>query len=597
MNFSNLCKYFQDLEETSSVTQMVQQLAALFAEADLAETPLIAYLSLGRLKPMYESLEFGLAEKMLYKVLIATYGVGEGKVEALFEERGDLGLVAMELATDLGVGDKGKSVTQVYEKLVEIALEAGRGSQERKIAKLKQLLESVRPESAKYIVRIVLGNMRLGFAEKTLIEALSWLGAGDKSLKQEIEEKYFIYPDIGRIAQKFKEDGIAGIKDISIRAGVPVQPALCQRGKTAEEIIERMGGKAVAEYKLDGTRVQLHLDRSQEVEERGQVMFELADIEKPKFLVKTFTRNLEETTYMFPEIIKTVGDLELESVILDGEAIAYDPNTGEFLPFQQTMKRKRKYKVSEKAAELPLRFFAFDILFLNGKNYMEQPLISRRKLLESVLEENDTLVITPQEIVTSARDLAQLREQAVERGLEGLVVKHLDSKYEAGSRGYTWLKYKREQRGKLEDTIDVVVLGYYRGRGRRSELGIGAFLVGVYNAGKDRIESIAKIGTGLSDKEWREMKDICDENSLREKPRNAVLSKKVIPDIWTAPEVFVEVQADEITRSPVHTAGSQGEDAGYALRFPRFVRWREDKSLSNITTVQEIRELYKLQYS
>ncbi len=599
MKFSGLCKHFQKLEKTTSMTKMVEQLATLFAGADLSETPLIAYLSVGRLRPLYQSLEFGLAEKMLFKVLAVTYGVGEEKVETAFKQQGDLGTVAEDLSSERNLRDQGKNVAQVYKELESVALEKGEGSQKRKVNKLSELLESIDSVSAKYAVRTVLGNLRLGFAEKTLIEALSWMVVGDKSLKHKIEEKYFIHPDIGMIAKKFKEGGMQGIEDISVQVGVPIQPALCQREKTAEKIMERMGGRAAAEYKLDGTRVQLHLDRSQRVNNKGQIDLGLAKEKKPDFLINTFTRNLEDTTHMFPEIIRAADNLGVESIILDGEAIAYDPNTGEFLPFQQTIKRRRKYNVVEKAAEIPLKFFVFDILFLNGESYLEKSLASRRSTLEDILQkDNDTLQLASQELVTNAETLRKLRRQAIEQGLEGLVVKDLESTYEAGSRGYTWIKYKRERKGKLEDTIDVVILGYYGGKGRRSELGIGAFLAGVYNAERGRIESIAKIGTGLSDEDWRKVKEICDEKELSEKPRDVFLSKELVPDVWTETEIIVEVQADEITRSPAHTAGMGDEDGlGYALRFPRFVRWRSDKSLSNITTVGEIKEIYELQYA
>jgi len=595
---SKLSQYFQKLEGTSSLLEMTATLADLFGSADPSELKMVSYLCLGRLAPLYRSVEFGIANKLMLQILVYAFGAGKEEVEHLFEKYGDLGSAAEELSKSAGGKLSDITVTEVFNRLLEIAGEAGGGSQERKITKFGDLLRSLDPLSVRYITRIPLGKLRLGFGEKTLIDALSWMAVGDKSLRDKIEKVYFIYPDIGEIAERFKKGGLKAISGIRMQVGIPVQAALCQREKTAEAIMARMGGRAAAEYKLDGTRVQLHLDRNQKPEEENnQPPLGLKGYTPPHFLIKTFTRNLEETTPMFPEIIAAAAEqLKATAVILDGEAIGYDPSTGKFLPFQITVQRKRKYGVGEKASEVPLKYFVFDILYLDGKSLLSTPFRERRRILTRVLKRGEVINLTPQQVIDSPEELRHLLEVVIDKGLEGLVVKELNSSYEAGARGYSWIKFKREASSELSDTLDVVVLGYYLGQGKRADFGIGAFLVGVLNEETENFETIAKVGTGLTDEQWREMKRRCDELKVAKKPRNVVASKDLEPDVWISPEMVVEILADEITRSPVHTAGAHAEEPGLALRFPRLIRWRDDKQAEDVTTVKEIERLYQLQF-
>ncbi|MBM4402056.1 MAG: DNA ligase, partial [Candidatus Cloacimonetes bacterium] len=373
MNFSELANYFEKLEKTSGRIEMTEILAELFAKAPLAEIDKICYLLLGRLVPLFESLEFNIAEKMVIKILAAAFKKPEGEVKQLFKKTGDLGLVAERLATAEALKELkrrgGLSVVETYKRLYEIAIASGAGSQEKKIKLFSELLSQVEPLSAKYLVRIPLGRMRLGLADKTLIEALSWLRKGDKSMKGEVEKYYFVYPDIGVIAKEFKKGGISALEKIETEVGVPILPELCQRIGSADEIIEKMGNVAV-EPKFDGTRIQLHFSREKEWEELPQAEFDFGEIRKKGF-VKAFTRNLEEVTQMFPEIIKAAFEqIDASELILDGEAVGYDPENEKFLPFQVTIQRKRKYGVKEKVAEIPLRYFAFDILYKDGENLL-----------------------------------------------------------------------------------------------------------------------------------------------------------------------------------------------------------------------------------
>ncbi len=619
MKFSDFSQYLEKLEKTSGRIEMTKILAELFNKCAIEEVDKICYLLLGRLVPLFESLEFNIAEKTMTRVLSSSFQANEQQVRNLFKEVGDLGEAAYELKVKRKKekGKKEMSISEVFEKLSEIAKDSGIGSQERKVQLFSKLLKQVDPLSAKYLVRITLGKMRLGMADKTLIEALSWMQKGDKTLKEEIEKYYFVYPDIGVIANKFKKGGIKTLQKIELSIGVPILPELCQRIGTAKEIIEKMGspadsdfdgelsrtaGKVAVEPKFDGTRVQLHFSRKKKGQELDKVEFDFGEIQGKGF-VKTFTRNLENTTHMFPEIIEsTFYQIDAKEVILDGEAVAFNPKTKKLLPFQITIQRKRKYGIKDKIAEIPLKYFIFDILFKDGKNLLNEPFSGRRKILQKILRKSGTIVLTPQDIVSSASELTKLFNKAIKQGLEGVVVKKIDGVYEPGARDFSWVKFKREEEsefargiGGLADTIDCVVLGYNTGKGKRVGFGIGAFLVGVYNKNKDSFDSISKIGTGLTDEQWREMKRRCDKIRMAKKPTRFRVHKNMFPDFWVKPGMVVEILADEITRSPIHTAGMEKKESGYALRFPRLICWRDDKSAQQATTVAEIKRLYKLQ--
>lgn len=298
---------------------------------------------------------------------------------------------------------------------------------------------------------------------------------------------------------------------------------------------------------------------------------------------------------MFPEIVEGVKkQVKAKSVILDSEALAFNPESEEFLPFQETTKRRRKYGIEEAAKTLPLKAMVFDIMYLNGKSLMDQPVKERIKKLEDVIHGDEVLVPQPGEITSDAKRIQELFDDSLTKGLEGLIVKKPDSLYEAGARNFNWVKQKRNSSGELKDTVDCVILGYIYGRGKRSEFGAGALLVGVYDKDNDEFVTVSKIGTGLTDEEWREIHKRADKIRLEHKPArvNAIMQ----PSVWIKPEIVIEVLADEITKSPNHTAGRNSGDTGYALRFPRLVRFREDdKKPEDATTVKELVEMYNQQ--
>jgi DNA ligase-1 len=597
MKFQKLAEYFSKLEATTSRLEITAILADLLKEASAEEVAKICYLSLGQLAPLYAGVEFNLAEKLMIKVLAKAFGQKEEKIRQEFKAIGDLGETAYKLkipnsnppaggqipnklqipACPAGRQNSKLTVNQVYERLLKIAKESGEGSVERKIEKMAALINELDPLSAKYVVRIPLGRLRLGFSELTILDALSWMLVGDKSKREEIEAAYNVRADVGEIAKQFKILNLKfKIERVKPQVGIPIMPALCQRLPTPEEMIKKMGLVA-AEPKFDGTRLQVHFRRPD--------------------LVAIFTRNLENVTAMFPDIVEGVKkEVWAKEAILDGEAIGFDPKTGKFLPFQETIKRKRKYEIDKKAKEIPLKYFVFDILYKDGESLLNLPLEKRRKILEkTLLPTNKRVVVTPQIITNNSEELRRFHDEQIAKGLEGAVVKKWQAAYEPGRRGYTWVKFKAEKKGKrgggLKDTLDCVVMGYYKGKGKRAVFGIGAFLVGVRESeNSDRFLTISKIGTGLTDEQWRELKFKIENLKLKteEKPKQYLVDKNLVPDVWAVPGLVVEIEADNITVSPVHTAG-------LALRFPRLLRFREDKSPEQATTLAEAKKLYRMQ--
>jgi len=615
MTFEKFANFLAQLEKTSSRLKITEILADLLKQADFKEIDKICYLSLGQLAPLYAGIEFNLAEKMMIKVLAQAFGAREEQVQKEYKKVGDLGETAYKLKipnskfqipNKLQIQNSKLTVNQVYERLLEIAKEGGEGSVERKINKMVTLINELDPLSSKYVVRIPLGRLRLGFSELTILDALSWMLVGDKSVREKIEQAFNVRADIGQIAKELKvqssklkvEKIIEELVKIKPQLGVPIMPALCQRLPTAEEMIKKMTsdtvrGKALvaAEPKFDGTRLQIHFSRAKKWETKEeQLGFDF----QPKVFVQTFTRNLENTTNMFPDLVRVAPEeIEAKEVILDSEAIGYDPKTGKFLPFQETIKRKRKYEVGTMAQKIPLKFFCFDILFKDGQNLLNVPFEQRRKILEKVLPpSNKTIVLTPQILTQSTDQLRKYHDEQKAKGLEGIVVKKWQAPYDPGRRGYTWVKFKEEETkkgGGLADTLDCVVMGYYKGRGKRAGFGIGAFLVGIReNENSDTFLTISKIGTGLSDEQWKELKVESEKLKVKSKPKQYKVNKNLEADVWCEPKIVVEIQADNITVSPVHTAG-------LALRFPRLVRFRHDKSAEETTTLAEIRKLYQLQ--
>lgn len=571
MKFKELASYFEELEKTSSRLSIIDILSQLFKKVGGEEARKISYLIQGRVAPFYEPTELGMAENMVAVSIARAFNTSKDEVIYSYRQLGNMGLAAKDLSKRK---DSTLTVSEVFDSLFSIAHTGGEGSVEKKVLILSDLLSKLDSISVKHIVNIPVGTLRLGIGDPTVMDALSVAKLGDKSARTAIEEAYNKTSDLGLIAETFFNKGLAGLKSVKLIVGKPVRPSLAERLPNAEEAVKRLGEEFAAEPKFDGFRVAIH--------KKGKE-------------VSLFSRNLENTTNAFPDIVMAAqNEIKADSVILEGEAIAYNPTTQEFLPFQETTKRRRKHGIEEAMKRLPLIVFAFDLLYLNGRDVTEKSYSERRKLLESVLSKDNLIIkISEERVLKTAKQILTFFDEVISEGLEGLMLKKLDSPYKAGGRGYHWIKFKRSQSGKLLDSVDCVLLGIYTGRGKRTEFGVGGLLVGVYNKEKDMFESVSRIGTGLTDEEFRKLNEIGQSLKVAHVPSR--VSSKIEPSYWVTPKVVLEIYADEITRSPIHTAAQDKEGVGLALRFPRVMSFRDDKKPEDATTTKELMEMFKMQ--
>ncbi|HTM06313.1 MAG TPA: ATP-dependent DNA ligase [Patescibacteria group bacterium] len=571
-------KFFNEIELIDSRTLITEKLAALLTEATSKEAAIIANFALGQMHPPYHNKQFGMAEKSVIKAIAQAFKVNVELIQIDAKKAGDVGLVCAQHSWPYTCK---LSVEQLYEQLLLLENKEGVGSVENKIGLLATILKQLDAVSAKFVVRIVIGKLRLGFSDMTILDALSVMVVGDKSARTAIEYAYNICVDIGKIVYELKEKGLPFIRQKKVELGVPIMPAAAERLPTAQAIIEKIGA-CVAQPKLDGFRVQIHIDNSL----------------KPS-KVHFFSRNLKDMSAMFPDLIADLEALSVKQLIVEGEAIVFDQNTGTFLPFQETVKRKRKHDIDLVALEYPLKLFLFDLLYLDGVEQLSFTHVERRKALVKICQDHESarLSIIEEKDMDNAASLEAYFYAMVGAGLEGLVVKKPDALYRPGKRDFNWIKLKRQEEGHLDDTIDCVLLGYYKGKGKRAAFGIGALLVGIYSKKEDCFQTIAKIGTGLTDAEWIDIKNKADECAVQNQPHNVRCAGTLAPDVWTDPIIVCMIRADEITLSPVHSAGKTENSPGYALRFPRFMGYRVDKSAINATTEEEAKELYNLQFN
>lgn len=564
MKFGELAIYLEKLEKTASRLEITKILTDLFKHTDSTEIQKTVYLSLGVLAPNYEGVLLNLAEKMILRTLAIAYNKDLGEVINIYKKNGDVGNTAESLAYSVQrTGDRELTVIQVYEKLLEIAKDNGEGSQERKIEKMSNLLSKVDPLSARYLARIPVGKLRLGFSEKTVIDALA---GHDEKIQKEIEAAYNVRPDIGFIAKIAKENKL---QDVSPKIGVPVVPMLAARLNSALEMIKKMDEISV-EPKYDGLRIFIHFNRKQN-------------------LMNIFTRNMNILdSNIFPELKDFGKYVNADTVILDTEAVGLDAKREGFVDFQKTIQRRRKYEVKESSEKTPLQFQVFDILYYNGESQMNKTYVERRDLLENVVINGDLLHIDENTITKDPKVIRSLHEKYLKMGLEGVVVKRANGKYVSGRTGWNWVKMKEEEgaSGRLSDTLDCIVMGYFTGKGKRAQFGLGKILVGIRDG--EKIKTLTKIGTGLTEEMLVTMRKRINKLESKEMPKEYEAQKDLIPDVWAIPSLVIEVTADSISTSTKHSLG-------LSLRFPRFIKIREDKSPAEATTLKELKDIFRLQ--
>lgn len=585
MRYAELVNFYDKIEATSSRISMTYHLVDLFKKTPENIIDKVVYLTEGKLYPNFVGIELGMAEKMALRALSMATGMSIDKVENEYKKRGDIGIISENLLktrSQTTLFKRDLDVESLYEDLDKIAKTSGSGSADAKIRILSGLLTDASPREAKYIMRIVTGKMRLGIADMTIIDALSQAFLGGK--KDDVERAYNVTSDLGEIAKTLRMAGlgevgsgigiIEKIKGYHPESGKPIRMMLAQRLESAKDIIEKMG-KCVSEYKYDGERVQIHKNGDN---------------------VTLYSRNLENITSQYPDIVRSaVTNIKVNTAIVEGECVAVNPDTGDMLPFQQLMRRRRKHDINEHIEKFPTNVYLFDALLIDGDDIMNVPLSTRRHILKNSIVENNGFKMSHALVSDNIKNIEAFFESAIQNGCEGLVMKGISTTYQAGARGWSWIKLKRSYQSKMVDPIDVVIVGAFIGKGRRSG-SYGALLVAVYDQERDTFPTISKLGTGFTDEELSKLPEMLASYKLEK--RHPRVESGFDADIWFEPKIVMETIGDELTLSPNHPCGYNRirEDAGIAMRFPRFTHnWRYDKSPEDATSVSEIIDMYNRQ--
>jgi|TARA_B100001750_G_scaffold138595_1_gene110403 DNA ligase-1 len=578
MEFSTLAEIFQKMEKTSKRIELTDILVELLKKTPKEILPNVVYLLQGIIRPNFEGVELGIAEKLAIRAISKSSGLSIKKIEDDYREGGDLGLTALnilKLKTQTTFTAEKITVERVYDTLFKIAKLEGKGSQDLKMKYISSMLNDATPVEAKFVMKILLGTLRLGVAENTVMDALAIAFTGKKENKEEIENAYNVSSDLGKVSLVIATDGIEEIKKFKISLFNPIRPMLADRVKSETEAIKKMPQLFAAEYKLDGERVQIHKQMNK---------------------IILFSRRLENITQYYPDIIENAGkSINVDEGIFEAEIVPINENTGEFLPFQELMHRRRKHKLEEAVLQYPITVNFFDVLYFDDKNCLNLEYTKRREILEKVVKEDNFSKLVPMSLVKNENEIEDFLENSINSGCEGLMLKTPNAGYRAGARGSNWLKLKREYRNELGDSLDLVVIGAYFGRGRRTGL-YGTLLLGTYNPEKDNFPSICKVGTGFTDESLDQLYQILSNKVILKK--NPRVISEMEADVWLEPELVLEVVASEITLSPIHKTGLNlvRENSGFALRFPKFTgKIRYEKAVEDASTHDEVLALYKNQ--
>ncbi len=568
--FEKLAEVFSHLEKTSSSLAMIDILADFFPKISPEEAKISAYLLRGEIAPPYEGVEMGLANKMVIRAIALSQGETSSKIEDLCNKRGDLGLVV----EDLRLNEKGKGlkIKEIFERLKAIADLSGGGSQEKKINSLAELLSKSSGREGKYIVRTILGILRLGVGEMTFLYGLAKAFSGNKKNKELLEYAFNVLSDLGEVAYAVSKFGIKKILEIEPKVGVPIRMMLSSRVDALEEIKKHIAGKVSVEDKYDGERIQAHIKKD------GEIVL--------------FSRRQENITHQYPDVIESLKkSFHGKEVIIEGEVVPFDENHKKSMPFQVLMSRRRKHGIEEYAKKIPVRYFLFDLLYLDNKNFLKETLEKRKNTLKRHFNKTKSIDFAEYVITDELSVIEKRFGDSIKRGNEGIMVKDYSGIYQAGTRGWLWIKFKKEYKEELADTFDLVAVGALYGTGRRART-YGSLLAAAFDPKTNKYYSFTKVGTGLTDEVLAQLPKMFEKYKLKKKHKLVETEMKV--DVWFEPKIVMEVSGAEITVSPVHpVAKDKIKRGGLALRFPIFLRWRKNKSAEEATTVEEIYDLYK----
>ena len=610
ITFKKVCEIFQQLEVTDSRNDMTAVLAEFLRALDSRDAQIVSYLVQGRVAPFFVVAEFNFSEKSLITLLESLNKVKGRKfdIKKKRTELGDIGDTTEFLTNELGFKSAELRLSDVYDGLWSVVKATGNGSAERKKNIVMNLLEKSNPLEAKFLSRIICGELRLGLNSKTVLDAFSFVLNSDKSLREKLDRAYGVSADLGYICSlimKVRDGGSQGLLDLEITPGVPVLSRLVERVGSFEEVIERFGNEFLVQPKFDGLRCQIHKFKKESTRYKEEMQWErymrkeelggLFGAKDTTHEVRLFTRNLEDVTEMFPEIVEAAMGMEQDSFVLDSEVLGWNYKANTFLSYQETMQRRRKYGVGNIQEEIPVKAQTFDLLYINGQDISEIDTSERIfRLEENFSDTRGGIEVCETEVVSNIEDLRKIFDFNVNCGLEGIIVKQLPGKYLPGVRNYEWIKLKKSMMKELVDTVDLVAVGYYHGSGKRSKLGVGAVLGALYNPDLDVYEAICKVGTGFSDELLTNIGKELEEDVLPRKPKNVDVIDILAPDVWIEPKVVFSVEADEITQNLRANTGIGG---GLSLRFPRLIEWRRDKTSEEATTIEELKHLYTVQKS
>ena len=599
-------KTLEKIEAVPSRLKMIEILSNYLASVlILSPKDAVAsvYLCLNKLAPDYEGLELGVGESLIMKAVAEATGRTMEHIKADVEKQGDIGDVAVASRSHQRcvIPPPKLYVRSVFEKLREVAQMTGHASAAKKAAVIRGLIVSCRDCEARYLVRSLSGKLRIGLAEQSLLAALGQAVAlfEEPSLKrksdkfQEIADKtvallkvaYCECPNYDKILSVVLTTGSASLPEhCKLTPGVPLKPMLAHPTKGIEEVLRRFENSCfTCEYKYDGERAQIHLTSMQETH--------------------VFSRNQENNTTKYPDIVSCITDVkkeEVSSFIIDTEAVAWDRESKKILPFQVLSTRKRK-DVKEEDIRVRVCVFAFDILYLNGESLTREPLRRRRELLRQSFKEQEGVFMFAQgSDVSTTEEIQELVDVAVKDRCEGLMVKCLDddATYEIAKRSHNWLKVKKDYLEGVGDSLDVVVIGGWMGKGKRAGA-YGGFLLACYDPESEEFQTICKIGTGFSDEDLEAHTAFLKQHVIPEAKSYYNWDEGVKPDVWFEAVQVWEVKCADLSISPVHRAavGRVDESRGISLRFPRFLRIRDDKKVEDATSAEQVALMYANQES
>ncbi|MGC8621393.1 MAG: ATP-dependent DNA ligase [Caldisphaera sp.] len=584
MPFKIVAETFDNMEKITSRIALTQLLVNLIKASPSSVIGKVVYLIQGRLGPDWKDIpELGIGEKLIIQAMALAYNKSEQEINKAYNSIGDLGKLSETYSSNkskkgglmafLGEESKPLTVTRVFDTFLRIAYAQGEGSRDLKLKLISGLLRDAQPLEARYIVRFLEGRLRLGVGDATILDALSINFGGSTSYREDVERAYNLRADLGEIATIIATQGIEKIKELKPEIGVPIRPMLAERLSDPAEILSKVGGKGFVEYKYDGERGQFHKDGDK---------------------VKIFSRRLEDITDMYPDVVDAIkNSVRAEKAIFEGEIVAYDLDTGELRAFQELMHRRRKYDIQKMVKEIPVKAFLFDALLNGDEDLTNKVLPYRRKVLEEIVEESEKINIAKYIETDNSNTLWNFFLTAISEGAEGVMVKaiHDESIYRAGVRGWLWIKLKRDYKSEMTDTVDLVAVGGFYGRGRRGGK-IGTLLFAAYDPDKDVFRTVCKVGSGYTDDDLNKMHDLFKPYIIEH--RHPRVESSIEPDIWFEPVKVAEIIGAELTLSPLHTCcyNKIKENAGLSIRFPRFIRWRDDKGPEDATTEQELIEMY-----